>query len=105
MPTEQAPVRHPVYRSINKPLLFAGVDRRLFFFAIIFAAAVFILFNNLPGGLIVFVGLYMFAKWATATDPQILAIIFTPVMNPKKSRSLYDPAKLEPSRIELERLQ
>jgi hypothetical protein len=42
-------VRHIVYRSINKPLLLMGVDRRYFFFAVVFGAAVFNLLGSLFG--------------------------------------------------------
>jgi type IV secretory pathway TrbD component len=96
---ETAAVRHTVYRSINKPLLFMGVDRRYFFFAVVFGAAVFNLLGSLFGGLGVFAALYAFANWATKTDPQILPIILKPLMNPGKVRVAYDPGKYEPSNI------
>jgi len=100
---DTAPIRHPVYRSINKPLLFLGVDRRLFFFAVVMGAAVFNLFNSLIGGLIVLVVLYLFAQWATKTDPYILAILLKPLMTPQKYRPLLDPGKLRRDNLRLER--
>jgi type IV secretory pathway TrbD component len=98
-----APVRHSVYRSINKPLLLLGVDRRLFFFAVSMGAAVFNLFNSVVGGLIILVVLYLFAQWATRTDPKILAILLKPLLNPEKYRPLQDPGKLRRSDLRLER--
>jgi type IV secretory pathway TrbD component len=92
-------VRHTVYRSINKPLLFMGVDRRYFFFAVVFGAAVFNLLGSLIGGLGVFGCLYAFASWATKTDPQILPILLKPVMNPEKWHAVYDPGKVALSDI------
>ena len=103
MEDHAAPIRHPVYRSINKPLLFLGVDRRLFFFAVVMGAAVFNLFNSLIGGVVLFGAFYLFAQWATKTDPQILAILLKPMMNPEKFRPLLDPGKLRRSIIHLER--
>jgi len=98
-----APARHPVYRSINKPLLFLGVDRRLFFVVVCMGAAVFNLFNSLLGGLIILVALYLFAQWATKTDPKILAILLKPLLNPEKFRPIQDPGKLRRSDVHLER--
>ena len=103
MEDSTAPIRHTVYRSINKPLLFLGVDRRLFFFAVVMGAAVFNLFNSLLGGLVILAGLYLLAQWATRTDPNILAITLKPLLNPEKYRPLLDPAKLRQSNVRLER--
>ena len=94
MKEANTPIRHIVYRSINKPLLLMGVDRRYLFFAVVFGAAVFNL-GSLVGGLGIFALLYVFANWATKTDPQILPIILKPVMNPDKFRTTYDPGKLQ----------
>jgi type IV secretory pathway TrbD component len=88
-------VRHIVYRSINKPLMLMGVDRRYFFFAVVFGAAVFNLLGSLVGGLGIFAVLYAFANWATKTDPQILPILLKPVMNPDSVHTTYDPGKLQ----------
>jgi type IV secretory pathway TrbD component len=99
---ENTAVRHVVYRSINKPLLFCGVDRRYFFFAVVFGAAVFNLLGSLFGGLAVFGVGYVFASWATKTDPQILPIILKPVINPERFHTVYDPGKLRLSEITVE---
>jgi hypothetical protein len=75
-----------------------GVDRRYFFFAVVFGAAVFNLLGSLLGAIGVFASLYAFANWATRTDPQILAILLRPIMNPGQFHTTYDPGKFEPSR-------
>jgi type IV secretory pathway TrbD component len=80
---------HPVFRSLNKPLTILGVERRLFFLAAIAGAATFNLFGSLLGGLLMFAVLYLLARWATATDPQILRILF----NSSRFKAQYDPAK------------
>jgi len=66
-----------------------GAERRLFFLALIMGAATFNFFASLLSGLIMFSSLYAFARWATATDPQILRIL----LNSSKFRRLYDPGK------------
>src|SRR3984957_11430681 len=86
-----APTMHPVYRSLNKPLTIMGAERRLFFLAAVIGAATFNLFGSLLGGLLMFAILYILARWATATDPQILRIL----LNSSKFKPRYDPAKRE----------
>jgi type IV secretory pathway TrbD component len=80
---------HPVYRSLNKPLTIWGAERRLFFLALIMGSATFNFFGSLLSGIVMFAALYLFARWATATDPQILRIL----LNSSKFRLRYDPAK------------
>jgi type IV secretory pathway TrbD component len=87
MPIE--PRFNPVYRSINKPLTIWGAERRLFFLAMVIGAATFNFFGSLLSGLVMFLVLYFFARWATVTDPQIMRI----VLNSSKFRLRYDPAK------------
>jgi len=53
-------------------------------------AATFNLFNSLSGGVLIFLLLYFVARWATATDPQILKLL----LRAAKFRRQYDPAKL-----------
>ena len=94
-----APSLHPIYRSLNKPLTIMGAERRLFFLAAIMGAATFNLFGSLLGGLLMFVVLYILARWATATDPQILRIL----LNSSKFKAHYDPAKRDLAGIERSR--
>jgi type IV secretory pathway TrbD component len=83
------PSVHPVYRAINKPLTIWGAERRLFFLAMVVGAATFNFFGSLLSGLLMFIALYLFARWATATDAQILRIL----LNSSKFKIRYDPAK------------
>jgi type IV secretory pathway TrbD component len=83
---------HPVFRSLNRPLTILEAERKLFFFALVMAACVFNLFNTLTGALGMFLALYLFARWATRTDPQILRFL----LNSTRIRTQYDPMKFEP---------
>lgn len=84
-----------VYRALNSPLTLLGVERRLFFFALVMGAAVFNLLHTFIGGILIFSLLYQFARWATKTDPQILRLM----MNSAKARTQYDPMKFSPVQI------
>jgi type IV secretory pathway TrbD component len=53
-------------------------------------AATFNLLNSLSGGVLIFLLLYFVARWATATDPQILKLL----LRAAGFRKQYDPAKL-----------
>jgi type IV secretory pathway TrbD component len=83
------PTYHPVYRSLNKPLTIWGAERRLFFLAAVMGAAVFNFFGSLAGGLLMFVALFLAARWATAMDAQVLRVL----LNSSRFRCQYDPAK------------
>ena len=87
MPNE--PNFHPVYRSVNRLLTIWGAERRLFFTAAIMGGTTFNFFGSVLGGLFMFGALFLFARWATATDPEILRVLF----NASKFRTRYDPAK------------
>jgi type IV secretory pathway TrbD component len=80
---------HPVYKSINKPLTIWGAERRLFFLALLMGSATFNFFGSLLSGLVMFIALFAFARWATVVDPQILRIL----LNSSKFKCRYDPAK------------
>jgi type IV secretory pathway TrbD component len=83
------PKVHPVYKSMNKPLTIWGAERRLFFMALVVGSATFNFFGSLFGGLLMFATLYVFARWATRKDPQILRIF----LNSSKFKIRYDPVK------------
>ena len=83
---------NPVHRSLSRPLTILGAERRLFFSAMCLGAGTFNLLGSLRGGVLMFLLLYCVARWATATDPQILKLLF----HAAKFRRLYDPAKLAP---------
>ena len=88
-------LRNPVFRSLNRPLTILGAERKLFFFALVLGACVFNLLNSLTGGVAMFFALYLFARWATRSDPQILRFL----LNSAKIRVQYDPMKFEPIAI------
>jgi len=81
-----------VHRSLSRPLSILGAERKLFFFAMCLGAATFNLLASLLGGILIFLLLYLVARWATRTDPQILRLLLTAT----KLRSQYDPAKFSP---------
>jgi len=81
-----------VHRSLSRPLTILGAERKLFFFAMCMGAATFNLLGSLAGGLLMFLLLYCVARWATATDPQILRFLLTAA----RLRTEYDPMKFTP---------
>ena len=87
---------NPVYKSINRPLTVWGVERRLFFVAMIMGAATFTCFSSLVGAVLMFGVLYFCARHASKTDQQILRIL----LNSQKFRPQYDPLKREHYRVE-----
>src|SRR5271155_5563802 len=84
-----------VHRSLSRPLTILGAERKLFFFAMCLGAATFNLLNSLAGGLLMFLLLYVMARWATQTDPQILRFLLTAA----KMHPQYDPAKFSAVQI------
>jgi len=86
---------NPVYRSISRPLTILGAERKLFFFAMCMGAGTFNLLGSLLGGMLMFLLLYSFARWATQTDPQILHLLLTSA----RLRAQYDPSKFSPIAI------
>jgi type IV secretory pathway TrbD component len=86
---------NPVYRSISRPLTILGAERKLFFFAMCVSAGTFNLLGSLLGGILMFLLLYVAARWATETDPQILRFLLTST----KLRTQYDPSKFSPISI------
>ena len=83
---------NPVQRSLSRPLTILGAERKLFFFAMCIGAGTFNLLGSLVGGLLMFLLLYLVARWATKTDPQILKLLLASA----KSRTQYDPGKFTP---------
>jgi type IV secretory pathway TrbD component len=79
-------------RSLSRPLTILGAERKLFFFAMCVGAGTFNLLGSLLAGFLIFLLLYLVARWATKTDPQILKLLLASA----KSRSQYDPAKFSP---------
>ena len=84
-----------VHRSLSRPLTILGAERKLFFFAMCLGAGTFNLLNSLLGGVLIFIALYILARWATQTDPQILRFLLTAAA----LRTQYDPMKFAPISI------
>ena len=93
----QRPTYRPVYKALHRPLTICGVDRRLFFLALMMGAATFNLFYSFLAGLLVAAGLYAFALWATKRDPEMLRIL----LSSSRFRARYDAAKHAPVDIEV----
>ena len=90
--TANLPTYRVVHRTLHRPLTVCGVDRRLFFLALLVGAAAFNLFYSFAAGCLLFGALYGFAYWSTATDPQFLMI----VLRSGQIRRRYDCAKRTP---------
>ena len=93
----ETPTFRPVYKALHRPLMVCGVDRRLFFLALLMGAATFNLFYSFVAGLLMFAGLHVFALWATRRDPQMLRIL----LSSSRARARYDAAKHAPVEIEV----
>ncbi len=91
------PTYRPVHKALHRPLTVCGVDRRLFFLALLMGAAAFNLFYSFLAGLLIFGGLYAFARWATVRDPQMLQILLAS----SRARRRYDPGKHERFDVEV----
>ena len=90
------PTYRPVYKALQRQLTIWGVDRRLFFLALLLGAATFNLFYSVLAGLLMFGGLYASALWATSRDPQMLRILLAS----SRARRRYDPGRHE--RVDIE---
>jgi type IV secretory pathway VirB3-like protein len=93
------PTYRPVYKALHRPLTVCGVDRRLFFFALLMGAATFNVFYSLAAGLLIASVLYGFGLWATHRDPDMLRILLAS----SGFRRRYDAAKHAPFTIEVTR--
>lgn len=89
MDAPNIPEHRTVYRSLHRPLTVCGVDRRLFFLALLVGAATFNLFYSFLAGCLLFAVLYAFAAWSTKYDPQMLQIL----LRTGKNRPRYDAAR------------
>jgi type IV secretory pathway TrbD component len=96
--TQNLPAYRHVYRSLHRPLTVCGVDRRLFFLALLVGAATFNLFYSFIAGCLLFAALYAFAMWSTARDPQMLMIL----LRSGSGRGRYDAMKHQPFEIVME---
>ncbi|HKW02090.1 MAG TPA: VirB3 family type IV secretion system protein [Vicinamibacterales bacterium] len=89
MATANLPEVRPVQRSLHRPLTVCGVDRRLFFLALLVGVATFNLFYSFAAGCIAFAALYVLSYSGTSRDPQMLQIL----LRSGDVRSRYDATK------------
>jgi type IV secretory pathway TrbD component len=89
MSSQNIPDYRPVYRTLHRPLTICGVDRRLFFLALLVGAASFNLFYSFAAGCLLFAVVYLVALGCTRRDPQMLAIL----LRAAPLRVRYDAAK------------
>ena len=96
--TSNCPTYRGVHRSLHRPLTVCGVDRRLFFLALLVGAATFNLFYSFAAGCLLFVALYGLALWSASEDPQMLAIL----LRSGNHRRRYDGAKRDAYELRVE---
>ena len=90
------PEYRPVYKALHRPLTLCGVDRRLFFLALLVGVAAFNLFYSFLAGCLLFASLYTAAWWSTGHDPQLVQIL----LRAGSHRTRYDAATHEPFVVE-----
>jgi type IV secretory pathway TrbD component len=90
--------RHPVYRALNRVLTIWGIERKLFFATALAGAITFQATSSFWAGVVMFAVLFVAARWATVTDPQMLRLL----LNSLKWRTRYDPVKYVPLVLQLE---
>jgi len=83
------PDRHHVCKTLIRPLTLLGVERRVFFLALLLGAATFNLFYSLLAGLLAFALIYGVARVGTHVDSQIFAI----ALRSLTTRARYDAAR------------
>src|SRR3954468_20464553 len=93
----EKPTFRRVHKALHRPLTICGIDRRLFFLALLLGGATFNLFYSFLAGLLMFVAFYGFAWWASTHDPQMLRILLAS----PKTRRRYDPGKHAPTDVEV----
>jgi type IV secretory pathway TrbD component len=89
------PTYRPVHKTLHRSLTICGIDRRLFFLALLLGAATFNLFYSFLGGLLMFAGLYGCGLWATTRDPHMLRILLAS----SQARRRYDAGKHDPVEV------
>jgi len=94
---DDRPMYRFVYKALHRPLTVCGVDRRLFFMALLIGAATFNMFYSFATGILLFAGLYVFAFRATRRDAEMLRILLFSA----RFRARYDAAKHAPVHIEV----
>jgi type IV secretory pathway VirB3-like protein len=87
--------RRPVFKVLHRPMTVCGVERRLFFLALLMGGATFNLFYSFLAGLLMFGVLYAVGFVSTQRDPQMLRILLTS----SRARARFDAGKHTPVHI------
>jgi len=85
------------YKALQRRLTICGIERRLFFLAMLMGAATFNLFYSFMAGALMFLSLYGFGWWATRRDPDMLRIL----LSASRARRRFDPHKRDQFTIEV----
>ena len=91
------PTPRLVHKAVNRRLTVCGVDRRLFFLALMMGAGAFNLFYSFAAGVLMFAALYAFALCATKRDADMLRIL----LSSSRFKARYDAAKHDPVVMEV----
>ena len=91
------PTVRPVHKAVHRPLTIAGVERRLFFLALLIGAVAFNVSYSFVAGIVVTAALYALALWAAAKDARMLQIL----LSASRFHRQYDPMKYIPTRVEI----
>ena len=91
------PSYRTVYKALHRRLTVWGVERRLFFLAMLMGAATFNLFFSFMAGLLMFASLYGLARCATERDPDMLRIL----LSSSRHRRRFDPGKHDRADVEV----
>jgi len=97
--TANEPARRATYKSLHRRLTVWGVERRMFFLALLMGAAAFNLFYSFLAGVLMFVSLYAFAWWATGRDADMLRIL----LSSSRARRRFDPMKHDVTDVRITR--
>ena len=87
--TPTGPTLRVTHKALHRTLTIFGIDRRLFFLAMLLGAATFNLFYSFLAGLVMFGAFHGFAWWATQRDPEMLKIL----LSSSRARRRFDPAR------------
>ena len=80
------PTYRPVYKALHRPLTSGASTGACSSWRCCSGAATFNLFYSFLAGLLMFGGLYGFALWATARDPEMLRILLASSQAPAPIR-------------------
>ena len=92
VPEIPLPTMRTVCKALHRPLTLCGVDRRLFFLALLVGVAAFNLFYSPLAGCTLFAALYACARWSTVHDPQFLHVL----LRASQARRRHDAANHVP---------